>query len=996
MLRGLSGDLGVTRDAAAEPTVTTQRRGSTGGIDSDVCLLHRSLAAQVENEKALYLMHQNIQSLKNKTLDVEMVVGELTSKPKVLCFTEHWCTVEELQCLRIDGYRLVASYTRSVGTHGGSCVFVTDDLENKVECYDLRQDCEDFNFECACAVDGVNRTVIVTVYRSPTGDTDKFLERLNKIIDNINKKFIRHKKIICGDFNICLLKESQLANRFRDILRQNNFTQTITKPTRVTKKCASLIDNIFINYDDSLQGVILYTALSDHYGQAIELSPRDEIRGCAVDSKFVRVFSNSKLDQFADEISRFSWNNVCCENDANAAYGLFLSRILGLVQIVFPPKRITTQNGRGSWLTRGIRISSKNKRKLYILRNRGQVSDEFYKGYCSVLKKVVISAKRMSSERYLSNAKDKGKAIWSLINQYTGKNKKEKGSILENIKTDGIESAEAVLNSVNDYFINACPEITDGNDLSGICYNQNSLFLQPVVEEEVISVIKSLKNTSSVGDDEIPTKLIKHIARYIAEPLCHIINTSFLTGTFPTELKWAKVKPIFKKGDRSNVSNYRPIAILNNLSKIIEKIIASRILTFFDRENILNNNQNGFRKGRSTIRSVYVALTDILHSMNEKNNTVALCLDLSKAFDSVEHNILLRKLEKYGVRGIALSLVASYLSDRKQYVAETTEAGHCIKSNILEIKRGVPQGSILGPLLYIIYTNDLPLVISERVLQFADDTSVVISTKGEGNLTDLVSERVGATLGTLDHWFKKNNLLLNVNKTQMIDFSFGQSKDRLSIAYNDNTHITSVDQINFLGIGIDSRLDWSYHIDRVVSRVGGFAYALTMISRLISVRASLVAYYAHVQSRLSYGVIFWGHSRESIRVFRLQKRCIRNMFQLHYQESCKIHFIQRGILTLPGIYIYECVLFVKRNMDLFTNVAHSHDTRNRQDLSCGRYNFSYLQKNVEFMTNKIFNKVPIELRSLPTAGLKVSLHRILVKKAYYDLEEFFSDRDFKL
>lgn len=760
MLQDLSGgnDLRMTQDAMAEPRVPTRRRGPTGRDDGDGCLLRQSLITQVEKEKTLYLLHQNIQSLKNKTLDVELVVGELKNKPKVLCFTEHWCTAEELQCLKIDGYHLVASYTRSVGTHGGCCLFVTDDLENKVECYDLRQDCEDFNFECACAVDGVNRAVIVTVYRSPTGDTDTFLERLNKIIDNIDKKFIRHKKIICGDFNICLLKESHLANRFRDVLRQNNFTQTIREPTRVTKKSATLIDNIFVNYNDSLQGVILYTALSDHYGQAIELGPRDERQQYAVESKFVRVFSKSKLDQFADEISHFSWNNVCCEGDANVAYEMFLSSILGLMQIIFAPKRMSTQNRRSSWVTRGIRISSKNKRNLYTLRNRGQVSDEFYKNYCSILKKVVISAKRMASERYLSNAKDKGKAIWSLINQYTGKDKKEKGSILENMKADGIESAEAVLNSVNDYFINACPKITDGNDLSKVNYNQNSLFLQPVVEEEVIGVIRSLKNTSSVGDDEIPTKLIKHVARYIAEPLCHIINTSFLTGTFPTELKCAKVRPIFKKGDKSSVNNYRPIAILNNISKIFEKIIANRILTFFDRENILNNNQNGFRKGRSTIRSVYVALTDILHSMNKKNNTVALCLDLSKAFDSVEHNTLLQKLEKYGVRGVALNLIASYLLNRKQYVAERTEGGHYLKSSILEIKRGVPQGSILGPLLYIIYTNDLPLVLSERVLQFADDTSVVISTKGEGNLPDRVSERINAALGTLDCWFKKKSL----------------------------------------------------------------------------------------------------------------------------------------------------------------------------------------------------------------------------------------------
>lgn len=928
--------------------------------------------------------------MRNKTLDIEVIITEVLKTPKILCFTEHWCSKNELRCLRIQGYELVASYSRCEGMRGGCCVLAASGLMCME--YDLKQYCINYDIECACALDEVNKILILCVYRSPAGCVDKFFEQLNKIIDNIDKKFAKHKKIICGDFNICLMRDNQRSKSFRDILLQHNFTQKITVPTRITARSKSLIDNIFVNFDfnNELQCVVVNTALSDHQGQAIEL---DLEHAPVVDKKkYDRVFSKNKLDQFTYEVSQFSWVDVySVEADSDRAYEVFVTKILDLMEIIFVPKNTKHHTKNISWITYGIRVSCRNKRKLYISRNRGLITNEFYKQYCNVLKNVIVMAKKIENVRYLENSRNKGRAVWDLIDQYTGKSGK-KQSILKNMDSaDDPEAAELVLNRVNKHFINICPKLATGATPIKTQRN-NTMFLHPVTEEEVFNAIKNLKNTSSVGDDEIPTKLIKSIASHITGPLSHIINITFQTGTFPKRLKEAKIIPVFKKGEKNNINNYRPIAILNNFSKVFEKIIANRLIDFLEKGKILNENQNGFRKGKSTVRAVYMALIEILHSLNADKETVAVCLDLTKAFDSVEHNNLIKKLESYGIRGVALKLISSYLSERTQYVAERMTDGKLLKSKTMIIKRGVPQGSILGPLLYIIYTNELPSILSEKILQFADDTSIIVSSREGG---DILKENISTAIKTLQRWFNTNNLTLNVNKTQILKFSYHQSKEMLAIPYND-TFITSSERIDFLGIGLDSRLDWSYHIDSLLSKTGRYAYALKMMSLYIDIHTSLTAYHAHVHSRLAYGIIFWGASKDFIRPFRLQKKCIRNILGLNFRDSCRNYFEQIRVLTLPSVYILECTMFVKKNMDLFDNASHSHNTRNRGNVVSARYRYSFLQKNVEHMITKIYNRVPIEIRDLPLYKIKKQMRDILLRKAYYNVQEFLDDKDFNM
>ena len=289
--------------------------------------------------------------------------------------------------------------------------------------------------------------------------------------------------------------------------------------------------------------------------------------------------------------------------------------------------------------------------------------------------------------------------------------------------------------------------------------NEHSIFMQPTDEVEIGRIIASLKPKTSCGHDGLNCKLIKQL---IAIPIYIIINKSLSSGTIPTSMKTAKVIPLFKSKDKTSLGNYRPISLLPAFSKILEKCVYHRLYSFCTSYDILNPNQYGFRSGHSTIHAVTKLTADILASFDNNKDSLAVFLDLSKAFDTIDHDILIKKMNVYGIRGIALDWFKNYLTGRKQFVSYgSVSSEHC------DINCGVPQGSVLGPLLFIIYTNDLPHALEKaKCILFADDTTVYLDSNNHLELrNDIESD-----LTRLDDWFRANKLSLNVLKTNFIMF----------------------------------------------------------------------------------------------------------------------------------------------------------------------------------------------------------------------------------
>lgn len=347
---------------------------------------------------------------------------------------------------------------------------------------------------------------------------------------------------------------------------------------------------------------------------------------------------------------------------------------------------------------------------------------------------------------------------------------------------------------------------------------------------------------------------------------------------FPTYLKTTVVTPIFKKENTEDVRCYRPIALIPIMAKIFERVLYNNLIEYFEKNKIIIDNQVGFRKGKSVNTAMHQFLQKIITELDKKNQVTALYMDMTKAFDYVDHGLLLHKLEIYGVRGKALEIIKSYLSNRIQFT-EITQLCPFTKTEIKYtssprcIKYGVPQGSILGPLLFLIYINDLPNAIEHPMVLFADDSTAIFTNNKNKNLELEIKD----SLSKLIHWLTINNLKINLTKTHYMNFKNKNAKSiPLSIVYN-NATVSEVTSTKFLGIYIDSNMSWKTHVSSVCSKLHQFSYALYMLKKVSNQTTLLSAYHAYVGSTLSFGILYWGYSTDKEIAFKAQKKCIRSL-----------------------------------------------------------------------------------------------------------------------
>ena len=649
-----------------------------------------------------------------------------------------------------------------------------------------------------------------------------------------------------------------------------------------------------------------------------------------------RCFSEHNIHTFKDILEKTNFEHINQINDANAAYKEFMILYHEAFDKAFPLRNVTYKNKRikrEPWITTGIIKSSKTKSKL-LAKKLKQPTDEniqTYKQYNNILTKTKKAMKKAYFQNALNENKYNIKKVWSILKIAISKQSNKSSFPLTFMINDApISDRSHICESFNDYFSSIGIQTSKNvpkSDKSFSSYmpnqSRNSMYLEPIEPQTVLEATNKLKTKLSSGHDNISTKLIKETINQTLEPLTHIINRSFETGVVPQDMKIAKVIPIFKAGDDTLMKNYRPISLLPAFSKILERIMYNKLMGFLNCNNILYKHQYGFRAKHSTIHPILHFLNHCAESSNKPNPeyTSAIFCDLSKAFDVIDHSILINKLRCYGIRGIVNDWIANYLANRKQSVEIDSH-----RSSLQNVKCGVPQGSILGPLLYLIYVNDISNSCSTNILSFADDTTLYSSNS---DVKQLISN-ANSHINDLFQWFCANKLSLNANKTKYIIIKPKQKKINMSDLniHINNTPLTRIGNdckekaTKFLGIFIDENLSWTRHVANVNSKIARSVFMIKQVKYTLPHDSLQTLYYALIQSHLNYGILAWGNASCSTlkKTKILQKRAIRCIHKSNYNSHTDPLF-KRSKLKKIQIYTrHKCsYLFMTT---LITNYHH--------------------------------------------------------------------------
>jgi hypothetical protein len=559
-----------------------------------------------------------------------------------------------------------------------------------------------------------------------------------------------------------------------------------------------------------------------------------------------------------------------------------------------------------------------------------------------------------------------------------------------------IDDKKIIADKFNDYFVNIGPNLakaihpeTTGNIKDTLpAPNKNSIFLNPCTTYEITDIVSNLKNSKGIGLDGFSTTVVKKVITQISEPLTKIFNKSLETGVFPQKLKLAKVIPVYKTEDKLLVNNYRPISVLPVFSKILEKIMYSRLEIFINKHNILCNNQFGFRENHSTYMALLDIIDTITQQLDNKSYALGVFIDLSKAFDTIDHSILLHKLENYGIRGTALSWFKSYLSNRMQMVDIDLEV-----SSLKTITCGVPQGSILGPLLFILYINDITNVSPQmKLILFADDTNILLN---DTNLTDLIS-KTNTELQKISHWLKINKLSLNIKKTHFILFHFRQHKipENIKLLIDDDV-IERVQFTKFLGVIVHENLTWENHISCLSRKIHkGLGILKSLQSKLPSTSLFML-YNTLIYPYLQYCNIAWAsqHTTHVESLVKLQKKALRIVCKKRWDAHTQPIFKLMGTLKLNDINRLQTACFVYKAINnelsqifsgyfVLNKNIHEHYTRQSHKVHINKVRTTIRKFSIKNYGPTIWDSLPDFLK------VKPSLHSFKHSYKHYILSNY--------
>ena len=699
------------------------------------------------------------------------------------------------------------------------------------------------------------------------------------------------------------------------------------------------------------------------------------------------AYTNLKQSLFENDISAAMNTDPYCNPNIN--YDILHDHLTQMKSKHLPYRFVKFDKYRhkgNKWITHGIIKSIKQRDKLYkelSCTNRSHARYHPLKNklntFNKTLKKTIREAKLVYYRREFEYNRSNIKRTWSTINDILCKTKHSHQGV-KSIISNGrmINDTAEIVNKFNEFFINIGPNLI--SNVSRVTHETHHKYLTRniltsfnfslVDENHIAKTLASLRTKNSSGHDGISTKLLKFISPALLKPLTIVINQSLITGIFPDKLKIAKVIPLFKKNDASVIDNYRPISLLPSISKLFEKVVFLQLSEYFTCNKLLHEGQYGFRENHSTELASAELMDRIISAMDRKTLPITIFMDLSKAFDTLNHNILLDKLYHYGIRGTALCWFKDYLTNRQQYVEIDNTA-----SDKRVITTGVPQGSILGPLLFLIYMNDMSYTSQQfKFILYADDTTLFSSIEYSlPTYTSNVDLLLNNELIYICDWLIINKLSLNISKTKyMVFHPYQKDISQLvpSLTIND-TEIERVNTFNFLGITLDENVTWKPHISILSNKISKYSGILNRLKHYLPLHIMRMLYCSLVNSHLLYGILVWGY--ECHRLEKIQKRIIRIITVSKYNAHTEPLFKALDLLKLKDMLNLSSLKFYYRylhdnlpayfySFQITTQGSHHHyNTRHSDQIYIERTRTLYADKRVRIYLPNLVNSIPIPL-----------------------------------
>lgn len=773
-----------------------------------------------------------------------------------------------------------------------------------------------------------------------------------------------------------MLNPDNATRNYRDTLKEANFKilNKINKTfcTRETIATKSLIDHVCSNLkDNNFHLAIVDSSFSDHKQIFLEVKRYKTERIKKVEyttidyNKFYKQYEEIAVNNKEHKYEKFEESLLSC---------LSKSKIIKS-KIMNPPRQ--------DWIKKEI-IDEINHRNLLWQKCKTDSSDfnvkEYEKSKLKVTKIIQNAKNTYYYKRFIDNV-SKPRKMWRLINDLSG-NKIKLNNGPDSIETDNgvITNKSEICKYLNTYFSNVGSSLANlipdkfkkniSKQVFGKKGNTELQCITPATNAEVVKIIDDLDANTGSGIDGISTKCIKSVKNLIVTELTECINKCLAEGIFPDSLKIAKVTPLYKSGNKSDCSNYRPISVLPVIAKIFEKILYKRLESFLKSGKILYHKQYGFRPKHSTLSATIDLVTKIKNKIDQKQIALGIFVDLRKAFDTISPDILIHKLSHIGITGNALKIFESYLQNRQQIVKINQ-----YKSCSRVITCGVPQGSILGPLLFLIYINNIShLGLKGDISLYADDTSLFYF----GHSIECIIPQVQNDLKILNEWFQMNLLTINVTKTNFVIFAAKNKKVTTNIQLEINNHVLErKSQEKYLGLILDKYLNWKSHIEKIKRKLLSLTGLLQNIKKSLPRKVRYIIYNSLVKPHIDYLIEVWGTAgKNNLEILqRAQNRLIKILFNYKFLTSSRKIYEDTKIMNIKQSYMYYTCILIRKilNNEINTSIKftkkHELQTkklRNTNHLVTRRARTNYGKKNIEFDGVNIYNKLPTYIKESKT------------------------------